>query len=63
MSATINIIDVRRIAAANGATDLRVVRAMQDIGAAVHTINGNAFANADDEDRIAQHLADKREGK
>ncbi len=60
---TLNIIDVRRIAAANCVTEARVQKAMNDLQLAEHRINGRTFANADDEDVIRQHLAHTTEAK
>jgi hypothetical protein len=58
MSKTLDIIDIRRIAAANRVSEGRVIRAMAELHLVEHRINGRSFCNADDEDRIRQHLAE-----
>jgi len=60
MSTTLNIVDVRRIAAANRTTEQRVVKAAGELGIALHAINDRRFADVNDEQRIEQHLHRER---
>jgi hypothetical protein len=58
MSTTaINIVDVRRVAAAHHVTERRVVRAAEEAGVVLHRINGREFIDVADEDRVREHLA------
>jgi hypothetical protein len=59
MSTTLDITDIRRVASANGVTESRVLKAVGELHLVEHRINGRAFVNTDDEDRIRQHLASK----
>ena len=56
MSTTINITDVRRVASALGVTTGRVLKAAGELGIVEHRINGQAFIDAADEDRLRKHL-------
>jgi hypothetical protein len=53
---TINITDARRVAAALRVTENRVLKVANDLGCTMHTINGRAFIDVNDEDRIKQHI-------
>ena len=56
MSTTLNITDVRRVAAALGVTAGRVLKAAGELGIVEHRINGQAFIDAADEDKLRRHL-------
>jgi hypothetical protein len=57
MSTTaLNIVAVRRVAAALGVTEGRVEKAAGELGLVLHYINGTPFVAVEDEDAIRQNL-------
>ena len=58
-TATISIVSVRRVAAALGHTEARIVKAAEQLGIELHSIDSRPYIDVDDEDRIAAHLAAK----
>jgi len=57
MSTTaIDIVNVNRVAAALGVTVSRIIKAVGELGLIEHRINGQAFIDAADEDKLRRHL-------
>ena len=60
MTGTLNIVDVRRVAAANGATEARTLAVAERVGATVHRINGKPFLDVQDEARVSKAMQEGR---